>query len=111
MSFNDGTADRQSHSHSVRFSRIKRFEEAVSFLRFKPNAGILHTEQDPKVSITCFAAPANSEDTPRLLDCIHGIHSVPHEVEQNLLELTTISQDRRQVLGQVGADRDATVKG
>ena len=53
-----------------------------------------------------FAVPANYQDTLRFLDGAHGIHSVHHQVEQNLLELHTIAGDARQVLGKISADRD-----
>src|SRR5712671_5629416 len=88
MSVNDRAADRQSHSHPVRFSRIERFEEPVHLLRFEPDACILYAEQGFRASIACFAAPANYQDTLRFFDCVHRIHSINDQVQQNLLSCT-----------------------
>src|SRR5467141_3447590 len=40
MGFNDRSANRQSHSHPVRLSRIERLEEPIPLLRLEPDAGI-----------------------------------------------------------------------
>ena len=85
MSFNDRAADRQSHSHPVRFGRIKRFEEPFHLLGFETGACVLHAEQDRGHSIAGFAACTNDQDSLRLLDCVHRIHSIDHQVEENLL--------------------------
>jgi hypothetical protein len=46
----------------------------------------------------------------RFLDCVHRIHAIDDQIEQNLLELHSITHDGRQILGQFGADRDAARK-
>src|SRR5438477_11462941 len=106
MSFDDGAADRQSHPHAVVFSGIERLKKAVDLPRLETSTRILDSEQTPTHTHACFATALNYQDTGGFLDCVHGIHSVHHQVEQYLLELHTIAQYGWQVLRQIGPDRD-----
>jgi hypothetical protein len=45
MSFDNGTADRQSHAQALRLSRIEGIEKTIETLRIQPWAGISHRNQ------------------------------------------------------------------
>src|SRR6516225_10710330 len=99
MLFNDRAADRQSHAHTLWLGRIECIEEPLHFLRLQSDAKVLYANCGCWPTIVGVTAPANQQKTLLFFDAVHRVHPVHHEVEQNLLELNTVSKGQGEVLG------------
>src|SRR5437867_2819253 len=108
MRLNDGARDGQSHTHPVGFSGVKRLKQPLHLSRFETRARILHAKAGLRYSIAYLATPADYQDAFRFLGCVHRIHSIDDQIEENLLELHTVSKNGWKVLGQLSADRCLT---
>src|SRR5882724_6828584 len=104
MRLDDRARDGQSHAHAVGFCGVKRLEQPLHLARFETSAHILHAEAGLRYSITYLAAPADYENPLRFLDGLHRIQSIDDEVKENLLQLHSVSENERKVLGQIGTD-------
>ena len=108
MSLDDRARDGQSHAHPVGFSGVKRLKQPLHLSRFETRARILHAKAGLRYSIAYLATPADYQDAFRFLGCVHRIHSIDDQIEENLLELHTVSKNGWKVLGQLSADRCLT---
>jgi hypothetical protein len=63
MPLDDRTADRQTHSHTVRFCREQRFEYPLDHLRVDSGSGVRHGYDN--TSFTVAGATAYAGDVPK----------------------------------------------
>jgi hypothetical protein len=91
MQFNDGTADGQAHTHSVLLGGEKGLEDAIRMLQAR--TAILHFDAD---GAGIMQPGAQDQSSPASGDGIHRVHAVDAQIDQDLLNLHPVSQDRRQ---------------
>jgi hypothetical protein len=84
MRLNDGSADGQSHAHSLGFRRKERLEDAFKIRPADPSSGIFDGNEYA-MAIGLFAA--NSEYPGTIIDRAHGLNGIGNQVEQDLLQL------------------------
>ena len=90
MQFNDRTADGQSHTHSVLLGGKKRFEDTIGIRSPMPLSCT-------STRIRWIMQPgAQGQGSPAFGHRVHRVHAVDEQIDQNLLNLYPVSQDRRQ---------------
>src|SRR5260370_6451898 len=95
MRYDDRTADRQPHAQTAGLCRVERVEEAFETFRVQSRSRILHHDQ----RALRFGWSGGDEQISRpFRDLAHCLDSVDDEIEDNLLQLYTISFDERQTL-------------
>ena len=87
MGFNDRTADRQTHSHAVRFRSEQWIEYPLEFLRANSCSGVRHRNDDATGVVDL---GPNAQD-PRPILGRHRIDRVRDQVQKHLLQLDSIS--------------------
>ena len=95
MGGDDGPANRKPHPHSAGLRGVERFEHLLELFRINPWAGIAHRHEHTT------AGPAllglDRQLSRPILDRAHCFDSVQDQVHDDLLELNTIAQNRRQL--------------
>ncbi len=104
MSFDDRTTDRQTDPHAFLLGGVERVEQPMDVFRLHADT----TVADRKFDIAA-VMPAHPNLQLRLirLKLFHRIDAVEHQVQQHLLDLHPISQQRRQALRNVDQQCDA----
>jgi len=97
MPLDDGAADRQAHPRAARLRRVERLERAIGLQLTEPDARVLDHDDRPRVIIDGFVRAADDEPPPLGRDIAHGLGRVDEEVDEHLLELDAIAQNRWQV--------------
>jgi hypothetical protein len=96
MSLDDPAADRQPDTHTAGFGCVEGIEQPLKILRIHTGAGILHAQTH---TIDSFS-PGSDQQLPRaVVNTNHGVGSIAEQVQGDLLQLDTIADDRREVLG------------
>ena len=72
-------------------------------MRTDTDSGVLHTQTR---TIVTFRQGSNKQVTRAFVNISHRIRSVPKQIQDDLLELNTITDDRREVLGKVRPQGD-----
>src|SRR6516225_2323384 len=98
MSIDNRVAKRKPDSHSIGFGCIESLKEFCGGFRPETNSRIYYTKPHPITFIPfCF-----DEQLPRAIAyCAHGVRSISQQVQDNLLQLDTVADDGRQVLGEL----------
>src|SRR6516225_6614541 len=128
VSCDDRTADGQPHTQAFGLGRMEGFEKWIETLEIEPRARIADCNQHvgpfnlsqvlvlERLSFQFtnpvgiwfmrreFASfPGAYSELPRTLaSSSHGFDGVDQEIENHLLQLDSISQDERQVIGELG---------
>ena len=97
MSLDDGPADRQAHPQALRLRREEGVEQAERLGLGEPDAGILDGDDRPGAILDRLDGGTHDEPASRGWDVAHGLGRVDEQVEEDLLELDPIAEDRRQV--------------
>src|SRR5262245_34696892 len=90
--FDDGAADRQAHTQTGRFGGEERVEDVVDERRRQARPGVAYRHLDLVVPD---GDGANVELTAPL-HLAHRIHRVAHEIEDHLLDLDAVGDQRRE---------------
>jgi hypothetical protein len=90
-------ADRQAHAQAARFRRVERLEQAIGLQLAEPDARVLDRDDRPRVIIDGLVRAADDEPPPLGRDIAHGLGRIDEEVDEHLLELNAIAQNRWQV--------------
>ena len=97
MSLDDRAADRQPDTHTAAFGGVEGFEQPLEILRIDTDAGILHAQTHMIIS---FSLGSDQELPGAVLNTNHRVGSIAEQVQGDLLQLDTISDDGREVLGE-----------
>ena len=104
MVFDDRSADRKSHAEAFGFCREERFEDALSDGRIKSRAGVFDRNQHA----ARLGETRGYDKLPRpFRNPFHRVDAIHHQVQQHLLQLNSVAQDRAAARGQVGFKNDA----
>src|SRR5262249_30890680 len=95
------TADRQPHTHPMRFRRKERLEYLVGPL--DAWAAITDFGLD-QIALSAHAKPEESVPRSR----VHCIHAVADEIDENLLNLDAIERDKWKVAFDINFHANAT---
>src|SRR5215813_14440992 len=82
VSFDDRTADRESHAHAIRLCRVEGVEQAVDALEAQSRAGITHRDEHPARWIIL---RPDHQFARSLADAAHRFDSVDDQVQDHLL--------------------------
>src|SRR6185312_3965018 len=98
MRLDDRPRDREAHSHAALF----RGEECIEYLVGVLDAGAGIADLDAhEISVPSRADPQRSRSGARL----HGLETVAHEVDEDLLYLHPVERDRRNIAFDARLDR------
>src|SRR5215470_4979304 len=104
MSLNDRAADRQPHTHSLRFGRVEGFEQAWQALRRQPRPGIPYPDAH---AFRLVGFRTDQQFAPAVTVAAHRLDGVDDQVDHHLLNLQPIAPKERQGLGELCLDRGA----
>ena len=90
MRFDNGTADRQAHTNSLRFGCVEGFKELAYLRMLQSDAGVLHADQDGGSAIVLVAPGTNPYFSLSSSNLAHGFGAVHDQIEQHLLQLHAI---------------------
>lgn len=102
MNFYYRAAYRQTHPHSSVLRSIERLKQALETLRAHPWAGILHRHQDT----ACFPPSADEQLSCPFSQAALRLEGIDDQVQDDLLQLHTVSLNARQLLGELRLYRD-----
>jgi len=105
--FDDGTVDGQPHAEPLGLARDEGLEHALELRSGQAGAGIGHADLDPP---GLRLPRLDAQHTGSVRDVGHGLAGVDEQVEHDLLELDTIPEHPRQVLGQAKLQRDVGLR-
>jgi len=91
--FDDRSADRQSHAHAAGFGGEKGVEQFVLVLGGEPDAAVLYRDQHLMGFV---AARLDHQLAPPILDRLHRLNAVNHQVDEHLLQLDPVGLDHGQ---------------
>jgi len=83
---------------------MESLKEPVPLIAFESNADILHAKQDYALFVSYLRTAANDQHALRCLGGVHCLHPVNYQIQQNLLELHSISRNRGQIRWQFSQD-------
>src|SRR5690554_1365207 len=95
VGINDGAADRQADAHAFGFRANEGHEKLACDLGVEPRSAIGYAE----LYHTLLGLAAGDHEFT-LLDRLHGLDGIAHEVENDLLKLCRVGENRRQILAQ-----------
>src|SRR5215212_7941462 len=101
MSLDDRAADRQAHAHTVGFSREKRVENPIDVLRVDSCPAVRNRYHDA----VAFVWLRFDAEHPWIFLGGHRVNGICDQVDQYLLQLTSISSHLRQVPSCLGLDQ------
>jgi hypothetical protein len=106
VALNDHSADRKAQSHPAWLCGHEGIEHFVQAPCIDAGAGIPDLHGNCLVAI----APGAHRQQPMIvLDCVHCLHRVVQQINDNLLQLTPVSDDMRHAVHQFASDRNAMV--
>ena len=98
MPLDDGAADGEPDAHAAALGRAKGIEQLVDALAIEPHAGIPHAHADTIAVLPC----GSDQQLPRpIVDANHRVRGIAEEVENDLLVLDAIANDRWEVGGEL----------
>jgi hypothetical protein len=97
MPLDDRATDRQPNTHATAFGGIEGLEQPLEILRIDTGTGILHAQTHTIISFS----PGSDQQLPRaVVNVEHRVRSIAEQVQGDLLQLDTVSQDRGEILGE-----------
>src|SRR5512133_3963607 len=97
MLLDDRAADRQADAHTAALGCVEGFENPLKVLRMDASPGISNAQTDFIVS---FSQGTDEQITRAIVNISHCVRSVPKQVQDNLLDLDTVTDGRWKVLGE-----------
>jgi hypothetical protein len=91
-------ADGQSHPHSSGLGGVKGLEDSFVFSRIQAYPCVLHLDVDRRRSV---GSGADDEFPRAVFHGRHGFGSIQDKIEQDLLKLDRIAQNRRKTISQL----------
>ena len=106
MGFDNGAANGQSHPHPLRFGGVKRLEDAFDIFRGDTRPRIFDGNQYAGgfLSFRCYLQHA----VP-ISHGVHRINSVDEQIQDDLLELYTVSHDFGQGCAQTSLNQNTSL--
>src|ERR1700722_1169423 len=93
VSFDDRTADRESHSHATRFGGEEGVEQPFRNLGGYPDAAIRHTDEH---LLRLILSGSDHQFARPICDRLHRLNAIHHQVDHDLLQLDPITCDHVQ---------------
>ena len=103
MRIDDRTADRQAHPQAAGLGRVEGLEEALEARRSKARTRIPHRDD---YAVRPARGGADQQLSPPVADVAHRFDRIDDQVQDNLLELDSISLYERQALRELHLHRD-----
>ena len=98
MRLDNGSADREPNAHTVVLRTVERFEEPVSGIGSKADAGISHDKPNVLVTIPF----RSNEQLPRsIFNFLHRVDGIAKQIDDHLLKLYAIAAHRWEILRKV----------
>ena len=101
--FDDRAAHRQPHAHPATLGGKERIVQPVQVARIDPDAGVVHSHGDV---LTVGRVRSDHQFRRPVLDARHGLDTVPHQIQDDLLELDPVTENGRASRGQLHGQRD-----
>jgi hypothetical protein len=95
VSLNNGFAHGEPDSHSVDLGRVERLEDPFRSLRRNTDARIFHAEPDLILPVRL---SSDDQLSWAIVNCSHCIGTVSKQVQDDLLKLDPVSDNRREVI-------------
>src|SRR5215831_14207465 len=105
VSFDNRTADRKSHTHSIGLGGVERVEKELKALRAQPWAGISHSDDN---TANVFDGADEQLSRP-FTGAAHRFDGIDDQVEHHLLQLDFISLDARQAFRELRLHRNVVL--
>src|SRR5215475_11727953 len=102
----DGLADRQSHPHACRLSRVEWVKKTSNIFRAYAWSRVSHGDGDVGRPVHQSADRHFAWTLSTLRQCLNGVHN---QIQNHLLQLNSISFDERQSLCKLRMYRDAVL--
>jgi hypothetical protein len=102
VSFHDRPADREAHTHAIRFGGEEGVEQLGRILRRYPDPAIRHTYEH---LLWIVLTRSDHQFARPIRDRLHCFHAVHHQVDDHLLQLDPIAQDHGQSGRQLRSQR------
>ena len=106
MALDDQAANGQAQSQTVRLRGDEGIEYGLELLRIDAWPGIFHRHND---GIAAVPLRAHAQDSIIAVDRVHGFDRVVYQVDEDLLQLTAMTHDERQLRRQLGLRGDAVI--
>ena len=104
MSLDDRAADRQPDAHAAALGRVEGIKELVHSLPVDARAGIPHGHAHA-IAVLPFGS---DQQVPRaVVDADHRVRGVAKQVQEDLLKLDTIANERREIISELRLNDDA----
>ena len=97
MRLDDRAADRQSHAHTVRLGGEEGVEQTIQVLGIDADAEVLHRHEHLVSGMLMRA----DQELARPICLRHGLNTVHHEIDDDLLQLHPVPEYWGQRPGQV----------
>ena len=96
--FDNGSADRESNTHTIVLGTVKRFEEPISGFGGEADTGILHGESNVLGTIRFRL----NQQLPRsIFNLPHRVESIAKQIYDHLLNLYSVASDRGEILSKL----------
>ena len=103
MGIDDRPADRQPHSYSAGFRGVESLEDALEMFRINTWASVAHCYEE---AICLGLLRADRQFSWPFLNRPHCFDRIHNQVQDDLLQLNTISLNGKRLLRKVGIYRD-----
>src|SRR6266702_1467716 len=107
VSFDDRAADRESHAHPAELGRVEGVEQPVDGLTAQSRAGIPDPDEQ---AARCILLRRDEQLSRSLGDAAHRFDGVHDQVEDHLLQLDSISLNRRQCIRELRPHRHVVLQ-
>src|SRR5215469_10067708 len=107
MSLDDGAAYRQPHACSTGLRGVEGVEDSIEMRRINARSGIAHSDEGACLVLL----GADQQLSCSLFNRAHCFSRVENQIQQDLLQLNAIPQNRKQSLRKPGANRNAVPEG
>ena len=106
VAFDDHPANREPQSPPLRLRRNERVEYALQFLRTNSRSGVFRRHENCIAAVT---VGSHAQHPAIVLDRIHCFDRVVDQVNQDLLQLTAMANDKGRSRRQLGVGRNAVI--
>ena len=104
MTLNDHTANRQSQSYAMRLCREKRIKDAAQLFRIKSWPRIFDREDN---CVAILESCSHSQHSISIRSAIHCLNCVLDQIRNDLLQLSLVARNKRQLRRKFGGSGDA----
>jgi hypothetical protein len=104
MPFGRHPTNGQSQSHSSGLRRDEWLEYVGYFSRINSRTRVFYCERD---CVAALMPGSHSQDSASIFDRVHRLDGVVHQIKNDILHLTAMTDDERQLGRKIDACRDA----